>query len=365
MGEEEKKAAAQQPTGGAPTTAPGSDGAQSKGVAMGDTQTSAGTAKGAQTTSTATQSTTTTNNAQSPSTMISTTLPDDLKVSSYDDVISLFKKRLSGEELEKIRRRQKAEGIISGISDAVSSVANLIFTHHYAPNMYDGNDGMSAKARARFEKEKADYEAEADKQLNYALNIARLRDADRQGRLETWKTEQSLLRQDRAYEDGRKDRTGDVEYRDKVFGRQGEWHEEDKKREQERFDEGVRQFNINSENDRKRLGLEGQRLAKAMQDGRVTFSLGSGNGNVTIPTERLNAQTVSRIFSTLPEEVRKGVQGEPIAQSGFIVGYKPPTTEAMLIAIGANIEGSPETQRAIRELAGSQRRNDVIMPGVK
>ncbi len=84
---------------------------------------------------------------------------------------------LSDEELRKLRRRQRAEGMISGISDAVRSVANLIATHNYAPNMYDGNNSMSERTRQRFERERAQREADADKFLNYALTIGKLKDA--------------------------------------------------------------------------------------------------------------------------------------------------------------------------------------------
>lgn len=84
----------------------------------------------------------------------------------------------------------------------------------------------------------------------------------------------------------------------------------------------------------------------------MTFNLGSGNGNVTLTLDKLNAQTVSRIYHTLPANVRSQVQGDPIVQNGFVVGYKPPTTEAMLIAIGANVESSPATQNAIKQVAG-------------
>jgi hypothetical protein len=84
----------------------------------------------------------------------------------------------------------------------------------------------------------------------------------------------------------------------------------------------------------------------------MTFNLGSGNGNVTLTNDKLNAQTVSRIYQTLDPAIRAKVQGDPIVQNGLVVGYKPPTTEAMLIAIGANVENSPATQNAIKQVAG-------------
>lgn len=308
----------------------------------------------------------------SGTTPIQTTVPAQYTASSYDELIPQLEKRmaeykpLSEEELKKLRRRQKAEGIISGISDAVQSVSNLIFTHHYAPNMYNAKEGMSAKAKERFEKDKAQREADADKYLNYALTIGRMKDADKQRGLDAWKTEQTFARQDRAYDDGRKDRADDVAFRNKDydervrqwqagFDRQGEWHKEEGERWEKQFKESVRQFNVSSANERARINMEGQRLAQQLQQGQMTFNLGSGNGNVTLTMDKLNAQTVSRIYHTLPANVRATVQGDPIVQNGFVVGYKEPTTEAKLIAIGANVETSPATQNAIKQVAGLEK----------
>ena len=242
-------------------------------------------------------------------------------------------------------------------------MSNLWFTSQYAPNMYNAKEGMSAKAKERFDKEKAQREADADKYLQYALTIGKMKDADKERGLQAWKTEQTLARQDRAYDAGRKDREDDLAFRNKDydervrqwqagFDRQGEWHKEEGARWEQQFKESVRQFNVSAANERARINMESQRLAHAMKEGQMTFNLGSGNGNVTLTLDKLNAQTVSRIYSTLPEGVRSQVQGDPIVQNGYVVGYKPPTTEAMLIAIGANVETSPATQNAIKQVAG-------------
>lgn len=82
------------------------------------------------------------------------------------------------EQRKKRERRERTEGIISGISDAVQSLSNLVFTTQYAPNMYNAGDGLSAKAKERFEKAKAEREAEGDKYFNYALSIGKLKDDD-------------------------------------------------------------------------------------------------------------------------------------------------------------------------------------------
>lgn len=303
------------------------------------------------------------------STPISTTIPAEYSASSYEELIPQLEKRmaefkpLSEEELKKLRRKQKIEGIISGVSDAAQSVANLIFTHHYAPNMYNPKEGMSAKAKERFDKEKAQRDADADKYLQYALTIGKMKDADKQRGLQAWQTEQTLARQDRAFDAGRQDRADDVAFRNKDydervrqwqanFDRQGEWHEEEGQRWERQFKESVRQFNVTAANERARIKIESQRLAHSMKEGQMTFNLGSGNGNVTLTLDKLNAQTISRIYHTLSPKVRDKVQGDPIVRNGFVVGYKPPTTEAMLIAIGANVESSPATQNAIKQVAG-------------
>lgn len=300
---------------------------------------------------------------------IATSIPEQYTASSYAELIPQLEKRmaeykpLSEEELKKLRRRQKIEGIISGISDAAQAVSNLWFTSQYAPNMYNPKEGMSAKAKERFDKEKAQREADADKYLQYALTIGKMKDADKERGLQAWKTEQTLARQDRAYDAGRQDRADDVAFRNKDydervrqwqanFDRQGKWHEEEAQRWERQFKESIRQFNVTSSLGRQRINISAQQLAHSMKQGQMTFNLGSGNGNVTLTIDKLNAQTVSRIFSTLPQSVRAKVQGDPIVQNGFVVGYKPPTTEAMLIAIGANVEGSPATQNAIKQVAG-------------
>lgn len=281
------------------------------------------------------------------STPISTTIPAEYSASSYEELIPQLEKRmaefkpLSEEELKKLRRKQKIEGIISGVSDAAQSVANLIFTHHYAPNMYNPKEGMSAKAKERFDKEKAQRDADADKYLQYALTIGKMKDADKQRGLQAWQTEQTLARQDRAFDAGRQDRADDVAFRNKDY---------DERVRQ--FKESVRQFNVSAANERARINMESQRLAHSLKEGQMTFNLGSGNGNVTLPLDKLNAQTVSRIYHTLSPEVRDKVQCDPIVRDGFLVGYKQPTTEAMLIAIGANVESSPATQNAIKQVAG-------------
>lgn len=100
---------------------------------------------------------------------------------SYDELIPQVEeqmnafKPLTEAQLEKIRKRQRARSVMSGITDAVRSVANLVATHNYAPNMYDATNGMSARAKARFEKDKADREAKDAEYYQLAMKLGYLK----------------------------------------------------------------------------------------------------------------------------------------------------------------------------------------------
>lgn len=80
------------------------------------------------------------------------------------------------EELEKERRRRRTEGIISSIADGASAISNLITTTQYAPDMYDGNNSMTGKMKERYDRLKAEREADADRYFNYSMTLAKLKE---------------------------------------------------------------------------------------------------------------------------------------------------------------------------------------------
>lgn len=96
---------------------------------------------------------------------------------TLDDLGAWLRERLnankpeSEEDRKKRERRQKWEGIISGISDMGAALSNLYFTTKGAPNMYDATTGMGAKTRARWDKDKAEREKRNDEYINYALKL--------------------------------------------------------------------------------------------------------------------------------------------------------------------------------------------------
>lgn len=140
--------------------------------------------------------------------------------------------------------------------------------------------------------------------------------------------------------------------------------------QERQFRESIRQFNVTSAQNQQRINMELRRLAREMQKETVTFALGTGKGTISVPTNALNASNVSYVFSKLPADVQNKCEGEPIigdvpvigpdnkpirgkTKKG-IVGHKKPTTEAMLVCIGANIESSVEAQNALREIGGGK-----------
>lgn len=294
--------------------------------------------------------------------------------SNYDDVYKFLQNEIANmkvetpEQKKKRERREKWEGIISGISDAVSSLSNLYFTSQYAPNMYDGTQSMSAKAKERRDKAKAEREANADGYLNYALTIGKLKDADEAKAYQRQRDAAADARDQRNYNLQVQQADRAANQWQQTFDRQGEWHKEDADHWERQFKESIRQFNVNSYRQQQSLSLQAKQLAHQMSQGSMTFNLGTDYGNVTLTQAQLNAQNVSRIYYTLPSSVRNNVHGSPIYETDItgkkiVTGYGDPSTEAMLIAIGQHIATGKDTQQtrdAIKQVAGLQQGNSKL-----
>lgn len=262
------------------------------------------------------------------------------------------------EELEKERKKEKREKIFAAIGDGIAALSNLFFTTHGAPNAYDPKNSLSAKAQERWDKLKK----ERDDNVRYytsAYMQAMKNDEERSRDDRNWKRQ---LERDKR-QDEVDDRTHQFRV-DESVRQQGNWqeqfdegkrqYEKNFEEEKRRFDESVRQFNVTSSQNQQRINMESKRLAREMQKEAVTFALGAGNGTISIPTNALNASNVSYVFSKLPANVQAQCKGEAIYDSKKrkVVGHKAPTTEAMLVCIGANIEGSVDAQNALREIGG-------------
>lgn len=271
------------------------------------------------------------------------------------------------EELEKERKKEKREKIFAAIGDGIAALSNLFFTTQGAPNAYDPKNSLSAKAKERWDKLKKERDENG---RYYTAAYMQAMKNDEEGARDDRNWRHQLERegiQDQRYAD-------DIAHRDKREGIEDERYDANIKHrdareavedqrwdkqfelQERQFRESIRQFNVTSAQNQQRINLESRRLAREMKNETVTFALGTGKGTISVPTNALNAANVSFVFSKLPANVRAQCQGEAIYDSKKrkVVGHKAPTTEAMLVCIGANIEGSVEAQNALREIGGGK-----------
>lgn len=267
------------------------------------------------------------------------------------------------EDIKKEKRKQKRQAIFAAIGDGISALSNLYFTSKYSPNAYDAKQGMSPKMVERWEKLKKEKEAD---QRAYMDGMMRAMALDDQKAVEERNWRHTLEREevaDKRYDD-------DIRHRDTREGILDKRYDDDIKHRNERekvqddqwdktFREGIRQFNVSSAQTQQRINLEAKRLSHEMQsDNGISFTLGLGKGTITVPKAALNDSNVAFVFNKLPANVRAQVKGTvtKVKDRGGKeqVVYGPPTTDAMLIAIGTNIEQCPEAQAALKEVAGQK-----------
>ena len=307
--------------------------------------------------------------AEAPATTTTTTADGGTPRMSYVEMFQKMSpyKPPTEEELEKERKKEKREKIFAAIGDGIAALSNLFFTTQGAPNAYDPKNSLSAKAQERWDKLKKERDENG---RYYTAAYMQAMKNDEEGARDDRNWRHQLERegvQDQRYAD-------DIAHRDKREGIEDERYDANIKHrdareavedqhwdkqfqmQERQFKESIRQFNVTSAQNQQRINMESKRLAREMQKDNVTFALGSGKGTISIPTNALNASNVSYVFSKLPANVRAQCQGEAIYDSKKrkVVGHKAPTTEAMLVCIGANIEGSVDAQNALREIGGGK-----------
>lgn len=110
--------------------------------------------------------------------------PADPNVMGYDQQIAALQEAAARhapeteEQRKKRERKEKSKKIVAAITDGLGALSNLFFTAQYAPNMYN-HEKQSALTplEAKLEKDKAEREKNADKYLNYALQIGNAQNA--------------------------------------------------------------------------------------------------------------------------------------------------------------------------------------------
>lgn len=104
-------------------------------------------------------------------------IPEKERRMSYVDILKQLNpyQPPTQEELEKERKKEKRERMFAAIGDGISALSNLYFTTQYAPNMYNHENSQSDKVRSKWDKLRADRDA----QMNaYIKNLMAAQQAD-------------------------------------------------------------------------------------------------------------------------------------------------------------------------------------------
>lgn len=90
------------------------------------------------------------------------------------------------EQRTRREKRENRERIFSALGDGISAMSNLYFTTQYAPNAYDHTQGMSERTRARFEKLRAERQAN-EKAYNDGYLRAVMLDREAEDKDKAWR----------------------------------------------------------------------------------------------------------------------------------------------------------------------------------
>jgi len=291
-------------------------------------------------------------------------------------------KQMTPAEIEAQKKKERQEKIFSAIGDGISALSNLYFASQGAPSSYDPKTSMSAKTKERWDKLKKMQQEQQEKGFEYNMRIAELEQAqknkDREFNFNVAEAKRNQGNIDRQFEYNKTVDDWNAQFRENEAKRdQGNIDRNFELREKQ-YKQGVKEFNVTSQQEATRLENIAKQLARQEKEGKYTFALGRGKGAVTIPVNAMNAANVSYIFSLLPENVRENIKGKFTGQERVYVldengnhipdkngydkmetrnTYAEPSLEAMLIAIGANVESSEDVQNALRELANADSMN--------
>lgn len=272
---------------------------------------------------------------------------------SYVDMLNMLHPQLTPEEIEQQKKKEKRDKMFAAIGDGISAIANLIGTANYAPNMFNAANSMSAKARERYDKLNKEREENSRYYTNAYMNALKA-DQDAADKDRSWK--HALEREgveDKRYDEKiayqkERDAKADDKWEKQFQQSEDHWNKQ--------FKESMRQFNVSSAQRQQSLNMEAKRLAHSMANDSNTVDFTTSSGNISVPKKNLTANNISYVFNYLPDEIKKTI-GKPIYDkiSGMnIIGYQAPTTDAMLIAIGAYSDSHPEVRAALKRVAGQK-----------
>lgn len=273
---------------------------------------------------------------------------------------------------EAMQRKHKREQIINSIADGVSSLANLYFASKGAPSVQQTS--LTEAAQKRYDKLAEDRRKKQAEMMDLYTK-AFLADQQQENVDRAYNRQVARDEADDAYRNSRAKVT-DSQWR-QSFERQ--LRRDNVGDEQWNKDYEFNKQQANVENSLRRQGLALQQqdynLRKQEYDDRNTYYMKTNKGMVSIPASKLNPQTVSTIYSMIPEDERKK-HLKPIYgtdENGYngnqrkVVGYETPSIDDMMNLIGKHAKDDIISD-AINNLATGKKidlSQKIIIPPAK
>lgn len=216
----------------------------------------------------------------------------------------------TAEELEKEKKKQKRNQIFSAIGDGISALSNLFFTTQYAPNMYTGKDTMSERTKIRYDKLMKDI---YEKNMAYFNGWFRAKQADAEAayRERAWKKDEDRYNEGIRHRNEREKKTDDRYDAEQEY-KKGRDAEADR-RWQANFDENKRQadrsynFQVKMHNDNVAVERDKARAAAARGVRGKQLGFSDGDGNQVAIYENVWKGSMQQVFDAMiADGVEKG-----------------------------------------------------------
>ena len=278
-----------------------------------------------------------------------------------DNVDTLVGEQTKAKQNDKIaQRRERSMQMISGISDGLASLANLIGVGGYGASNIDLSGAMTnPKLQEKFELARKERKADI-KDIDDRLEQKRRELLEMQQRFGLTKAE--LQSKEQAEANAERRHKEELDFRkERAKVSDSQWQQTfDANQGNAAADRGLRQTQITNDYNL-RLRQLNQSAEQAGLTGSFPVLIGE-NEMLDIPKKEINNATIGRIFEQLPKEFKDLAQGKPqykYEDDGFgnsiktFAGYAPATLEEKLAAIGAAARTDKTIQDELRKLSGT------------
>ena len=217
------------------------------------------------------------------------------------------------EELEKEKKKQKRAQIFAAIGDGITALSNLYFASQYAPNMYDGKNTLSERAKVSYDKMVKDRD---EKTAAYTNGLIKARQADEAAANaeRSWQRQLGLDEEARQrYKESiqhrnERDRIADERYTQEQADKKARTEEENR-RWQATFDENKRRadrshnFQVTKHNDNVAVRREQAAATRAKGVRGKQLGFADGNGNQVAIYENVWKGSMQQVYDAMLQDL--------------------------------------------------------------